>query len=99
MTFASYWAQPWGHVDFKALVAAELDTHRRQIRQQETLSVMAAAFPAMSSPAGLDGTKTTSCSRRRPATGIGRYINDTNNGALATNYLAVPTTAAAAAKS
>ncbi len=57
---------------------------------------MAAASPAISSPTGSAGARTTSSRQFTVGNGIGRYLNESDDAGLATNYLVLPTSAAAA---
>jgi hypothetical protein len=94
VTFASYWAEPWGHVDFR-FVLRNLDfTDGRFVSQQ--FIGYGGGISGDVKPSWFGWQKDDIVWQFTVGEGIGRYIYDNTNAALATNYLATPTTAAAA---
>jgi DcaP outer membrane protein len=94
VTFASYWAEPWGHVDFR-FVLRNLDfTDGRFVSQQ--FIGYGGGISGDVKPGWFGWQKDDIVWQFTVGEGIGRYIYDNTNAALATNYLATPTTAAAA---
>jgi hypothetical protein len=85
ITFASYWSQPWGHVDFRGVV-------------RPTLSITDGAFLSRTfvgygggisgdvKPGWFDWNKDDFQFQFSVGNGIGRYINDGANSALSTNF-------------
>src|SRR5260370_147303 len=96
MSFASYWAEPWGHVDFRGLVRPTLTLNDGKFVDR--------TFVGYGGGISRDVQTRWFCWAKDDiqlqfsvGSGMGRYIKESNNAALATNYLAVPATAAAAA--
>ncbi len=96
LTFASYWSQPWGHIDFKGV-----------FRKLELVDGVLISKQFIGYGGGISGDvkpgwfgwgKDDFTFQATAGNGISRFIQDTSNGAIATNYLAAPTTAAAAAQ-
>jgi hypothetical protein len=96
ITFASYWSQPWGHVDFRGLVRPTLTLNDGKFVDR-TFVGYGGGISGDVKPGWFGWAKDDFQFQFSVGSGIGRYINESNNAALATNYLAVPATSAAAA--
>ena len=96
ITFASYWSQPWGHVDFRGLIRPTLTLNDGKFVDR-TFVGYGGGVSGDVKPGWFGWEKDDFQFQFSVGSGIGRYINETNNAALATNYLAVPATPAAAA--
>ena len=96
MTFASYWSQPWGHVDFRGVVRPTLTINDGKFVDR-TYVGYGGGISGDVKPGWFGWAKDDFQFQFSVGNGIGRYINESNNAALATNYLTVPATAAAAA--
>lgn len=96
LTFSSYWAQPWGHVDFRGLIRPTLTVNDGKFVDR-TFVGYGGGLSGDVKPGWFGWEKDDFQFQFSVGQGIGRYINESNNAALATNYLAVPATAAAAA--
>jgi hypothetical protein len=94
MTFASYWSQPWGHIDFRA-VLRNLDFEDGRLISKQYIGYGGGVSGDLK-PGWFGWEKDDITWQFNLGTGIGRYIYDNTDAALATNYLATPTTAAAA---
>jgi len=97
VTFASYWAQPWGHIDFKAVVRPKLELVDG-VLISKTYVGYGGGISGDVKPGWLGWSKDDILFQATAGNGISRFIQDTSNGALATNYLAPPLTPAAAAQ-
>jgi hypothetical protein len=94
VTFASYWSEPWGHVDFR-FVLRDLDfTDGRFVSQQ--FIGYGGGISGDIKPGWFGWQKDDIVWQFTVGDGIGRYIYDNLSAALATNYLTTPATAAAA---
>ena len=96
LTFASYWAQPWGHIDFKGV-----------FRKLELVDGVLTSKSFIGYGGGISGDvkpgwfgwgKDDFVFQATAGNGISRFIQDTSNGGIATNWLAPPTTQAAASQ-
>jgi hypothetical protein len=96
ITFASYWSQPWGHVDFRGLVRPTLTLNDGKFVDR-TFVGYGGGVSGDVKPGWFGWEKDDFQFQLSVGSGIGRYINESNNAALATNYLSAPATAAAAA--
>jgi hypothetical protein len=96
LTFASYWAQPWGHVDFRGVVRPTLTVNDGRFVDR-TFVGYGGGVSGDVKPGWFGWEKDDFQFQFSVGDGIGRYINESNSAALATNYLAVPATPAAAA--
>jgi hypothetical protein len=96
ITFASYWSEPWGHVDFRGLVRPTLTLNDGKFVDR-TFVGYGGGVSGDVKPGWFGWEKDDFQFQFSVGSGIGRYINESNNAALATNYLAVPATAEAAA--
>ena len=96
LTFASYWAQPWGHVDFRGLVRPTLTLNDGRFVDR-TFVGGGGGISGDVKPGWFGWEKDDFQFQFTVGNGIGRYINESNNAALATNFLSSPATPAAAA--
>jgi hypothetical protein len=96
ITFASYWSQPWGHVDFRGLVRPTLTVNDGHFIDK-TFVGYGGGISGDVKPGWFDWAKDDIQWQFTVGNGIGRYLNDGSGAALATNLLASPATAAAAA--
>jgi DcaP outer membrane protein len=88
LTFASYWSQPWGHVDFRA-VGRELKVNDGRFIDRTYLGY-GGGISGDVKPGWFAWAKDDFQFQFTAGNGIGRYLNDSTNGALATNYLSSP---------
>jgi Porin subfamily len=96
LTFASYWSEPWGHVDFRGLIRPTLTVNDGHLVDR-TFVGYGGGVSGDVKPGWFGWEKDDFQFQFSVGSGIGRYINESNNAALATNYLKAPATAAAAA--
>jgi hypothetical protein len=94
VTFASYWSQPWGHVDFR-LVGRDLKVNDGRFIDKSYLGY-GGGISGDVKPGWFDWGKDDFQWQFTAGNGIGRYLNDSTNGALATNYQLTLTNAATA---
>jgi hypothetical protein len=103
VTFASYWSQPWGHIDFRGVVRPTLTVNDGHLIDKTFVGggggVSGDVKPFSAAPFGIPGTweKDDFLWQFSVGNGLGRYLNDGSGAALATNFLTSPATAAAAA--
>jgi hypothetical protein len=97
LTFASYWAQPWGHIDFRGLVRPGLELNDGRFISQRYIGY-GGGISGDVKPGWWGWNKDDITFQATAGNGIGRFLNDNTNGALATNFLASPTTLAGAAQ-
>jgi len=95
LTFAWYFPQPWGHVDFR-LVGRNLEINDGRFVNRRFLGYGGGVSGDVK-PGWFGWQKDDFQWQVTAGSGIGRYILDNQNASLATNYLAAPATAAAAA--
>ena len=95
ITFASYWSQPWGHVDFK-LVGRDLTINDGKFVDRSFFGYGGGVSGDVK-PQWFGWGKDDFTWQFTIGTGIGRYLNESDDAGLATNYLSSPATAAAAA--
>ncbi len=95
LTFASYWSQPWGHVDFRA-VGRDLTINDGKYVDRSYFGY-GGGISGDVRPGWFGWGKDDFQWQFTVGTGIGRYLNDSTDAGLATNYLLVPTTSEAAA--
>ncbi|MBV8121864.1 MAG: porin [Alphaproteobacteria bacterium] len=96
VTFASYVAQPWGHVDARFVVRPTLRiTDGRYVNQ--TFVGYGGGLSGDVKPGWFGWGKDDFQWQFTVGNGIGRYINDGTNAGLATTYLVTPTSPAAGA--
>ena len=92
ITFASYWAQPWGHVNFRGVVRPTLTINDGRYVNQKFVGY----------GGGLSGDVKTGWGKDdfqwqfTVGNAIGRYLTNATGGDLATNYLVTPASPAAA---
>jgi hypothetical protein len=84
VTFASYWSQPWGHVDFR-LVGRDLQVNDGRFINKSYFGY-GGGISGDVKPGWFDWNKDDFQFQFTAGNGIGRYLNDSTNGALATNY-------------
>ena len=96
VTFASYWAQPWGHVDFRGVVRPTLTVNDGHLIDK-TFVGGGGGVSGDVKPGWFDWAKDDFQWQFTVGNGLGRYLNDGSGAALATNFLSPPATAAAAA--
>jgi hypothetical protein len=96
ITFASYFSQPWGHVDARFVVRPTLDIVDGRYVNQKFVGY-GGGLSGDVKPNWFGYAKDDFQWQFSVGNGIGRYINDGSNAGLATNYLVTPTSAAAAA--
>ncbi len=94
ITFASYWSQPWGHVDFR-LVGRDLTVNDGKFVNQSFFGYGGGVSGDVK-PGWFGWAKDDITWQFTVGNGIGRYLNESDDAGLATNYIVVPTTAAAA---
>jgi hypothetical protein len=94
VALASYWAQPWGHVDFK-LVGRDLTVTDGRFFSKSYFG-FGGSISGDVKPGWFGWNKDDIVMQATAGNGIGRYLNDQTNAALATNYLTAPTTRAQA---
>jgi hypothetical protein len=85
LTFASYWAQPWGHVDFKAVVRDLAINDGRYVSDQ--IIGYGGGVSGDVKPGWFGWGKDDFLWQFTVGNAIGRYINDGTNAGLATNML------------
>jgi Porin subfamily len=95
LTFASYWAQPWGHVDFRfALRDLSLDDGRYV---DANILGYGGGVSGDVKPNWFGWAKDDVTWQVTVGNGLGRYLSDGTNAGLATNYAATPTCASGCA--
>jgi hypothetical protein len=94
VTLASYWSQPWGHVDFRGVVRI-LDFTDGHLISKQYIGY-GGGISGDVKPGWFGWEKDDIVWQFTAGQAIGRYIYDNTDAALATNYLTSPTTAAAA---
>jgi Porin subfamily/DcaP outer membrane protein len=95
LTFSSYWSQPWGHVDIRGLIRPTLTVNDGRFVDQKFVGYGGGVSGDVK-PNWFGWGKDDIQWQFSVGNGIGRYLNDGTNAALATNYLVTPATAAAA---
>jgi hypothetical protein len=94
LTFASYWAQPWGHVDFRFILRDQQFNDGRFLDQK--FLGYGGGISGDVKPGWFGWAKDDFQWQFTAGTAIGTYLNSSSNVALATNFLSFPATAAAA---
>jgi hypothetical protein len=94
VTLASYWAQPWGHVDFR-FVLRNLDFQDGHLISKQFIGY-GGGISGDVKPGWFGWEKDDFVWQFTVGEGIGRSVYDNTNASLATNYLTAPATAAAA---
>jgi hypothetical protein len=95
VTFASYWSQPWGHVDFRGVVRPTLRIQDGRYVNQSFVGY-GGGVSGDFHPGWFGWGKDDVQWQFTVGNGIGRYLADNNNAGLVTNYLVTPATPAAA---
>ena len=85
LTFASYWSQPWGHVDFRGVVR-DLEINDGKFVSQQFLGYGGGVSGDVR-PGWFGWGKDDIQWQVTAGTGIGRYISDSFNAGLATNMI------------
>jgi Porin subfamily/DcaP outer membrane protein len=96
VTFASYWSQPWGHVDFRGVIRPTLTVNDGRFVDR-TFVGYGGGVSGDVKPGWFGWDKDDFVWQFTVGNALGRYLNDGSGAALATNYLSVPATPAAAA--
>lgn len=94
ITFASYWQQPWGHVAFR-LVGRDLEINDGRYVSRRFFGY-GGGISGDTKPGWFGWSKDDIQWQATAGNGIGRYINESDNAGLVTNWLSPPQTAAAA---
>jgi hypothetical protein len=97
VTFASYWAQPWGHIDFRGAVRPGLELTDGHLVSQRFIGY-GGGISGDVKPGWFGWGKDDFQFQATAGNGLGRYLNDNSNAAIATNFLAAPTLATGAAQ-
>lgn len=95
LAFASYWAQPWGHIDFRGAIRPGLTLADGRFVAQNYVGY-GGGISGDIKPGWFGWNKDDIVFQATAGNGLGRYLNDSSNGALATNFLQSPASAAAA---
>jgi hypothetical protein len=95
VTFASYWSQPWGHVDFRGVVRPTLTVNDGHFIDRSFVGGGGGVSGDVK-PGWFGWEKDDFQWQFTAGNGLGRYLNSSNGAALATNFLASPATVAAA---
>jgi hypothetical protein len=96
LTFSTYLAQPWGHVNFRGVVRPRLTLNDGRYVNQNFVGY-GGGLSGDVKPGWFGWGKDDFQWQFTVGTGIGRYLTNATSGDLATNYLVTPTSAAAAA--
>jgi hypothetical protein len=95
LTFASYWSQPWGHVDFRGVLRPTLTVNDGHLIDKTFLGGGGGVSGDVK-PGWFGWEKDDFVWQFTVGSGLGRYLNSSAGAALATNFLTSPATAAAA---
>jgi Porin subfamily len=96
VTLASYWSQPWGHVDFR-LVGRLLEVNDGRFFNKEYFGY-GGGISGDVKPGWFGWAKDDFQWQFTAGEGIGHYLNATNAAGLATNYLSTPASALIASR-
>jgi hypothetical protein len=88
VTFSSYWAQPWGHVDFRAVIR-DLTWNDGQFVNRSLIGY-GGGVSGNILPGWFGWDKDNITWQFNVGNGLGRYLIDTTNAGLATNYVVAP---------
>jgi Porin subfamily len=88
LTFSSYWAQPWGHVDFRFLLR-DLSMNDGRYVSSNILGY-GGGISGDVRPGWFGWAKDDFQWQFTVGNGIGRYLNDGSDAGLATNYTSTP---------
>jgi hypothetical protein len=94
LTFASYWSQPWGHVDVH-LVGRDLTLNDGRFVDRSFFGY-GGGISGDVRPGWFGWKKDDFLWELTAGNGLGRYLTDATDAGLATNYVVAPTSAAAA---
>jgi hypothetical protein len=94
ITFASYWSQPWGHVDFR-LVGRDLTVNDGKFVDRSFFG-FGGGISGDVKPGWFGWVKDDITWQFTVGNGIGRYLNESDDAGLATNMTVIPGSAAAA---
>ncbi len=86
VTFASYWSQPWGHFDFRAVVRPTLQVNDGAFVDKQFVGY-GGGISGDVKPGWLGWAKDDFAWQFSVGNGIGRYINETTDSALVTNFV------------
>ena len=92
LTFASYWAQSWGHVDFRSVLRPTLTINDGRYVNQQFVGYGGGLSGDVKPGWGKDDFQW----QFTVGNAIGRYLLSATGGDLATNYLVTPASPAAA---
>jgi porin-like protein len=85
LTFASYWAQPWGHVDFRGVVRPALDISDGAFISKNFVGY-GGGISGDVKPGWFGWAKDDIQFQFSAGNAIGRYLSDNTDAALATNF-------------
>jgi hypothetical protein len=85
LTFASYWSQPWGHVDFRGVVRPALDISDGAFLSRNFVGY-GGGISGDVKPGWFDWAKDDFQFQASAGNAIGRFLNDNTDAALATNF-------------
>jgi hypothetical protein len=88
LTFSSYWAQPWGHVDFR-LVLRDLTWNDGRYVDRSLLG-FGGGVSGNVVPGWFGWARDDIAWQINAGNGIGHYLTDSTNAGLATNYVVPP---------
>jgi hypothetical protein len=88
ITFASYWAQPWGHVNFR-FVLRDLTWNDGQFVNRSLFGYGGGVSGSVL-PGWFGWAEDNITWQFNVGNGLGRYLNDNTNAGLATNYVVAP---------
>jgi hypothetical protein len=88
LTFASYWARPWGHVDFR-FVLRDLTWNDGQFVDRSLIGY-GGGISGNILPGWFGWAKDNITWQFNVGNGIGRFMMDSTNAGLATNYVVPP---------
>jgi hypothetical protein len=85
LTFASYWAQPWGHIDFRGVVRPALDISDGAFLSRNFVGY-GGGISGDVKPGWFGWAKDDIQFQASAGNAIGRFLNDNTDAALATNF-------------
>jgi hypothetical protein len=88
LTFASYWARPWGHVNFR-FVLRDLTWNDGQFVNRSLLGYGGGVSSSIL-PGWFGWAEDNIVWQINAGNGMGRYLNDSTDAGLATNYVVPP---------
>jgi Porin subfamily/DcaP outer membrane protein len=88
LTFAAYFAQPWGHVDFRAAVR-DLEVNDGKFVSEQYIGYGGGVSGDVK-PGWFGWAKDDFLWQVTVGNGLGHYLNSSTNAALATNYIVTP---------